>query len=207
MRQQWCKIPEHGLEERPRFSAALDSSLHITRIPGAGALGKGEYSMAGAGGSWNLPGGSWNLLGALGTPGRRLGSPRDAPGSSKRRPEGQMAPKRPPQELPKSTIFVIGREIHEKVKIALPSRRQCNFRGSGALEIEFFLRFWGSRISIEKRTRPRWLKIGSLGSLGTPWEGPRAKMGPTRVSQGDPRGAKGAPKSSQNRGLLTSATR
>ena len=29
LRQQWCKIPEHGLEERPRFSAALDSSVSI----------------------------------------------------------------------------------------------------------------------------------------------------------------------------------
>ena len=106
-----------------------------------------------------------------------------------------------------STIFGVGREIHEKVKIALPSRRQCNFRGSGTFEIELFWRFWGSRINVEQGTRPRWLKIGSLGSLGTPWEGPRAKMGPTRVSQGDPRGAKGVLKSSQNRGLFTSAKR
>ena len=163
--------------------------------------------MAGAGGAWNLPGGAWNLLGALGIPGRRLGSPRDAPGSSKRRSQGQIGPQIGPQGAPKSTIFGVGREIRQKVKIALPSRRQCNFRGSGTFEIELFWRFWGSRINVEQGTRPRWLKIGSLGSLGTPWEGPRAKMGPTRVSQGCPRGAKGAPKSCQNRGLLTSATR
>ena len=163
--------------------------------------------MPGARGSWNLPGRSWNLLGALRTAGWCPGSFRDAPGSSKRRPERQMDPRRLPKKLPKSTIFGFGREPCEKVKIALPSRRQCNFRGSGAFDIELFWSFWGSRITVENGTRPRWLKIGSLSSLGTPWEGPRAKMGPTRVSQGCPRGAKGAPQSSHNRGLLTSATR
>ena len=158
-------------------------------------MGKGGDSMAGAGGSWNLPGGSWNLLGALRTAGRCPGSFRDAPGSSTRHPERQMDPRRLPNKPPKSTIFGVGRELCEKVEIALPSRRQCNFRGSGTLEIELFWRFLGSRISVRKGTCPRWLKVGHLGSLGPPWGGPRAKMGPTRVSQGDPRGANGIPKS------------
>ena len=33
------------------------------------------------------------------------------------------------RRVKQSTIFGFGREIREKVKIALPSRRQCNFRG------------------------------------------------------------------------------
>ena len=37
-----------------------------------------------------------------------LGSPRDAPGSSKRRPGGQMGAKRLPKELPKSMILGFG---------------------------------------------------------------------------------------------------
>ena len=140
-------------------------------------------------------------------PGEPQGHPRE-PQEAPRRPNGsQKAPKMLPKELPKSTILGFGREISEKVKIALPSRRQCNFRGSGTLEIELFWRFLGSRISVEKGTRPRRLKIGSLGSLGAPQEGPRAKMVPSRVPQGDPRGAQEAPKSSQNRGLFPNAPR
>ena len=148
--------------------------------------------MAGAGGPCNLPGGFWNLLGALGAPGRRLGSPRDAPGSSKRRPEGQMGPQRLPKELPKSTFFGVGREIREKVKIALPSRRQCNFRGSGTFEIELFWRFWGSRISVEKGTRPRWPKIDSLA----PWGRPGRVQGRKWVPPGSPRRPPGSQRGS-----------
>ena len=104
-----------------------------------------------------------------------------------------------------SMILGFGRETSEKVKIELPSRRELSFRGSSTLDIEFFWRFLGSRISVEKGTRPRCLKIGSLGSLGAPREGPRAKTGSTRVPQGEPRGAQEAPKSNQNRGLFSNA--
>ena len=94
-------------------------------------------------------------------------------------------------------------------KWKLHSRRGASaiFEVRAPSKLSFFGYFWGSRINVENETRPRWLKIGFLSSLGTPWEGPRAKMGSTRVSQGCPRGAKGAPQSSHNRGLLTSATR
>ena len=131
------------------------------------------------------------------------------PHGTRERPQeakwGPNGPKRLPKELPKSTILGFGRETSEKVKIELPSRRELNFRGSGTFVIELFWWFLGSRISVEKGTRPRCLKIGSLGSLGAPREGPRAKTGSTRVPQGEPRGAQEAPKSNQNRGLFSNA--
>ena len=101
---------------------------------------------------------------------------------------GQNGPKRLPKESPESTILGFGRETSEKVKIELPCRRELNFRGSNTFEIELFWCFLRSRISVEKGTRPRCLKIGSLGSLGAPWEGPRAKMGPPKGSPGEPKG-------------------
>ena len=140
------------------------------------------------------------LRGAPGTP---QGGPRGAK-EAKWEPKGSQ---KAPKKLPKSTILGFGRETRENVKIELPSRRELNFRGSGTFEIELFWRFWGSKISIEKGTRPRCLKIGSLGSLGAPREGPRAKTGSTRVPQGEPRGAQEAPKSNQNRCLFSNAPR
>ena len=68
-----------------------------------------------------------------------LGSPRDALGSPKVSPGGQMGAKRLPKELPKSMILGFGQETSEIVKIALPCKRQLNFQGLGALEIELFL--------------------------------------------------------------------
>ena len=67
-----------------------------------------------------------------------------------------------------SMILGFGSETGENVKIELPSRRECNFRGSGAFDIEFFGRFWGSKISVEKRTRPRCLKIWFWAPWGRP---------------------------------------
>ena len=59
---------------------------------------------------------------------------------SPRRPNrSQKAPKRLPNELPKSMILGFGQETNENVKIAFPSRRQLSFQGSGTLEIELFL--------------------------------------------------------------------
>ena len=91
-------------------------------------------------------------------------------------------------------ILGFGEETSENVKIELPCRRELNFRGSGTLVIELFSRFLGCTISVEKGTRPRCLKIGSSGSLGAPREGPRAKMGSTRVP---PRRAPGSPRGSK----------
>ena len=68
-----------------------------------------------------------------------LGSPRE-PQEAPRKPNwSQKAPKRLPKELPKSMILGFGQEMSEIVKIALPCKRQLNFQGSGALEIELFL--------------------------------------------------------------------
>ena len=175
--------------------------------PGGRGTGEGRGLHGSNRGSWKLPGGPWNLLGALGIPGRRLGSPRDGPGSSKRRSQGQIGPQIGPQGAPKSTIFGVGREIRQKVKIALPSRRQCNFRGSGTFEIELFLVIFGGQNQRPKGDSPKMAKIGSWGSLGAARKVPRAKMGTTRVPQGVPRGAQEAPKSSQNRGLFPNAPR
>ena len=129
-----------------------------------------------------------------GGPGTPQGAPRSAQ-EAKWEPKGHQ---KAPKMIPK---------IDENVKIELPSRRQLNFQGSGTLKIELFLLFLGYRISVPKGTRPRWLKIGFPGSLGAPRESPRAKMAPTRVPQGGPRGAQEAPKSSQNRGLFPNAPR
>ena len=147
--------------------------------------------MAGAGGSWNLPGGSWNLLGALGTAGRCPGSFRDAPGSSTRRGERQMDPRRLPKKLPKSTIFGVGRERCEKVEIALPSRRQCNFRGSGTFDIELFWSFWGVQNQCRKWDSPKmaqnWLPQLLGKAQGRKW-----------VPPGSPKDAPGEPKGLPN---------
>ena len=70
--------------------------------------------------------------GAQGRPGEPQGEPRGPNGS-------QKAPKRLPKELPKSMILGFGQETSEIVKIALPCKRQLNFQGLGALEIELFL--------------------------------------------------------------------
>ena len=70
--------------------------------------------------------------GAQGRPGEPQGEPRGPNGS-------QKAPKRLPKELPKSIILGFGQETSEIVKIALPCRRELNFQGSGAFEIELFL--------------------------------------------------------------------
>ena len=135
------------------------------------------------------------------------GRPREAQESPMRPNRSQKGPKRLPKEIPKSIILVFGQETSENVKIELPCRQELNFRGSNTFEIELFWCFLVSRISVEKGTRPRCLKIGSSGSLGAPREGPRAKMGSTRVPQGEPRGAQEAPKSSQNRGIFSNAPR
>ena len=149
--------------------------------------------MAGAGGSWNLPGRSWNLLGALRTAGRCPGSFRDAPGSSKRRPERHMDPRRLPKKLPKSTIFGFGRERCEKVKIALPSRRQCNFRGSGAFDIELFWSFWGVQNHCRKWDSPKmaqnWLPQLFGNALGGPKGENGSHQGLPRMPPGSQRGS------------------
>ena len=124
---------------------------------------------------------------------------KNAPGEPQGRPrELQEAPRRPngtqkaSKRAPKTTIFGLGREIREKVKIALPSRRQCNFRGSGTFGIELFWRFWGSRISVEKGTRPRWPKIDSLA----PWGRPGRVQGRKWVPPGSPRRPPGSQRGS-----------
>ena len=112
-----------------------------------------------------------------------------------RRPNGsQKASKRLPKELPKSMILGFWQETSENVKIALPSRRQCNFQGSGTLEKRQFGSFSGVKLRVQSGTHQRWSKNGTPGCLGGSREGSKGEkgfhQGPPRRSPGTPRGSK-----------------
>ena len=179
--------------------------------PGGRGTGEGRVLHGSNRGSWNLPGGVLAGLGTSWEPwgpqGGALGASGTPPGAQR----GAQSAKWTLEGFQKSSQNrrFSGSGVNVVKKWKLHSRRGASaiFEVRAPSTLSFFGHFGGSRINVENGTRPRWLKIGSLSSLGTPWEGPRAKMGPTRVSQGCPRGAKGAPKWCQNRGLLTSATR
>ena len=80
------------------------------------------------------------------------------------------------------------------MKIALPSRRQCNVIGSGTLEKHVFLSFWGVKLRVQSGTHQRWSKNGTLGCLGGSQEGSKGEngfhQGPPRTPPGIPRGSK-----------------
>ena len=52
-------------------------------------------------------------------------------------------------------ILGFRQEASENVKIALPSRRQLNFQGSGTLEIEFVFAFFGVQKQRPKGVSPK----------------------------------------------------
>ena len=66
------------------------------------------------------------------------GRPREAQESPMRPNRNPKGAKRLPKEVQKSTILGFGQETNENVKIELPCRRELNFRGSSALDIELF---------------------------------------------------------------------